>query len=561
MIILSSPVLWSSARAADKLGTGFVAESDAVYDTFTKVARYRAFLPASVDLSSRFPKAGYQGQQGSCTAWATAYAVRSYYERGTQVWQHYALEDQVFSPAFVYNRLHPDGQCAKGTSISAALDFIRDAGVPPMSSFPYQVDSCTLQPEGAVQDMASRFKIRSWRSLAPDKLDDVKGQLASGNPVIFGMDITEEFLSLGRNQVYDDSTGAKTDAHAMVIVGYDEEKQAFKVFNSWGTAWGNDGYGLISYSAMKARAQRYFIVEVPDGTGHVEPIPRPAAQVIAVVAPSPAPIASVVVTQTLPVADLLLQIPPKLSEFPAPPVVKDTSSKSLQAKGTFSDFNSAVQQRITAVPCSRLQARIATDRSVQISGFAGGKEDIDKLTDHLHTLPGAGRIEVDKVSYNPWPRCEAMISFQQPLANAQGLAVKLVNDRGGVYKAGDALSIEVTTPSFASYLYVTYITASGEAVHLEWSQGILSTPIAPNSRIRLGDKAKGLTFKIGPPFGEEMIIAVASASPLFLGSVPERAIDREYLTTFRAAFLVKPKGADKNRVVSAAMVPLKTVAE
>jgi hypothetical protein len=551
------------ARAADKFGTGFVAESDAVYDAFPKVARYRAFLPASVDLSGRFPKAGYQGQQGSCTAWATAYAVRSYYGRGTQVWQNYAPEDQVFSPAFVYNHLHSDAQCSKGTSISAALDFIRDAGVPPMSSFPYQLDSCTLQPGGDVQDIASRFKIRSWRSLAADRLDDVKGQLASGNPVIFGMNITDEFLTLGRAQIYDDSTSAKTDGHAMVIVGYDEEKQAFKVFNSWGTGWGDEGYGWISYSAMKARAQRYFIVEVPEEASYAQPIPLPAPQVVVVVTPSPPPIASVSVTQTLPVADLPRPVPAplKLSEPPAPPLVKDVSPKPVLVKGTFSDFNIAVQQQLATVPCSRLQARIATDRSVLVSGFAGTKEDVDKLSSQLHSLPEAGRIDVGKVSYSPWPRCEAMLSFQQPLASAQGLAVKLVGDHGGVYKAGDALSIEVTTPAFASYLYVTYLTASGEAVHLEWSPGIMSKPIAPNSKIRLGDKAKGLTFKIGPPFGEEMIIAVASASPLFLGTVPERAIDREYLSTFRAAFLVKPKGADKNRVVSAAMIPLKTMAE
>ena len=30
--------------------------------------------------------------------------------------------------------------------------------------------------------------------------------------------------------------------HAVCIVGYDESKQTFKVRNSWGEKWGDDGY-------------------------------------------------------------------------------------------------------------------------------------------------------------------------------------------------------------------------------------------------------------------------------------------------------------------------------
>src|ERR1017187_7447939 len=37
------------------------------------VPRHRAFLPPSIDLSSRMPPVGNQGHSASCTAWATAY--------------------------------------------------------------------------------------------------------------------------------------------------------------------------------------------------------------------------------------------------------------------------------------------------------------------------------------------------------------------------------------------------------------------------------------------------------------------------------------------------------
>jgi hypothetical protein len=121
------------------------------------------------------------------------------------------------------------------------------------------------------------------------------------------------------------------------------------------------------------------------------------------------------------------------------------------------------------------------------------------------------------------------------------------------------MTIEVTTPAYPSYLYVTYLTASGDALHLEWPTARVPKAAAPNSRVVFGGGADGRTFRVGPPFGDETIVVVAAASPLFPDGMPERAIDREYLTAFRRAFLFRPDGANSDRVVSAALATLKTV--
>jgi hypothetical protein len=54
---------------------------------------------------------------------------------------------------------------------------------------------------------------------------------------------------------------------------------------------------------------------------------------------------------------------------------------------------------------------------------------------------------------------------------------------------------------------------------------------------------------------------VASASPLFQDEPPETTTDREYLTSFRKAFLMSPKGGGGTRIVSAVAVPLRTQAK
>lgn len=40
--------------------------------------------------------------------------------------------------------------------------------------------------------------------------------------------------------------------HAVVIVGVNEEEEYFIIRNSWGTDWGDEGYGRVAYSAFSS---------------------------------------------------------------------------------------------------------------------------------------------------------------------------------------------------------------------------------------------------------------------------------------------------------------------
>jgi hypothetical protein len=117
------------------------------------------------------------------------------------------------------------------------------------------------------------------------------------------------------------------------------------------------------------------------------------------------------------------------------------------------------------------------------------------------------------------------------------------------------------TPSYPSYLYVTYLQANGEAANLYWPQGKFPKAFVPNTKVTFGGGAGGEPiYRITRPVGDEIVIVVASASPLFQDELPETATDREYLTSFRKSFLVQPKGGGGRRVVSALAVPFKTQA-
>lgn len=209
-----------------------------------------------------------------------------------------------------------------------------------------------------------------------------------------------------------------------------------------------------------------------------------------------------------------------------------------------------------------MESSVLPDRTVRLSGFIGDAAELDTLRTGLLGLPGVARVDAS-VQLRPWPQCEFILNFEDALSNRSGLQVRLI---GGVpasgvdaqLRAGDSMSVEVTTPSYPSYVYVSYLQAAGEVVHLSWPAGRFPRATPPNTRLVFGGGANGQpVYRMGPPFGNEMVVVIASASPLFDRPLPDTADDREYLSSFRRAFALQPRTGGA-RTVSAAFATLRT---
>lgn len=534
----------ASAQDADDMGTGFEPEPAAVYRSFGFTPRYRSFLPQSVDLAPQFPSPGSQGLQGSCVAWATTYAARSYYAGKRNQWT-FSSADQLFSPAFVYNKLRNyDADCRKGTQIPRALEILKNEGAPTLAAFPYRADDCSRVPDPKLVESASRHRIRSWQAIDPARLDDIKGQLAGGHPVVFGMRISQSFKQLRGDTVYDDLDAERTGGHAMVLVGYDEQRQAFKLINSWGTRWGDKGYGWVSYRAMQKFTPELYVIDAD-----AEPVPAPP---VVAPAPSPSPPPDPVVIAPPPIVKPEPSLPP-VPIVVIPPPIKPAAPLNAD------ELRRRVDRSVQRLSCARVEAHVSPERTIRLRGFAGSEAEVSTLGREIRALPGAGALDSD-ISVYPWPQCEVFLNFADALGGSRGLSAQLRGATGGAaFRENDSLSIEITTPDHPAYVYVTYLQASGEAAHLHWPQGRFPRPIAPNTKVILGGGKGGQpVFRIGKPFGDEIIVVVASASPLFRDELPDAASDREFLTSFRKAFLARPKDDSGARVISAVALPLRT---
>lgn len=201
-------------------------------------------LSSCVDLSSSFPAPGDQGDQRSCTAFAVAYAASSYLQNQEFNW---GLSSNFtrFSPAYVYNQIN--GGQDHGSSITNAIQLIIDQGVCSLSDMPYNQDDYTTQPNSYQESKAENFKFDSY--VIHEGKDSIKYDLANGNPVIISVSVYPDFDNISNsNMVYDVKSGTSRGRHALCLVGYDDNLQAFKFINSWGPNWGLSGYGYISYN-------------------------------------------------------------------------------------------------------------------------------------------------------------------------------------------------------------------------------------------------------------------------------------------------------------------------
>ncbi len=561
-----------SPAAAQSYGTGLSLLPPQEYEALPAVPRFRAFLPPSADLSEWFPAVGNQGQQGSCTAWSTTYYMRSYYvnrQSGS------AVRAASLSPAFVYNQLARRGaQCKEGLVIGRALDFLKTRGAPPFASFPYAQGDCEAQPDIAVDRLAGNFRISDWKRLDKGKLDDVKGELASGNPVVIGMLLPPSFMKFKGDANYDDVVQSP-DAHAMAVVGYDDSRRAFRLINSWGTAWGDNGYAWVSYRAFQADVREAYAARVANAPPPA-PLPSPPKPIVVVVVEPPKPVpviipeppkpAPVVVDPPKPlppspvpvvVVEPPRPVPPNPAPVvvelpkPAPVIVQPPKPVPVIVQPPKPAPNLGdIERRLTAMAkemrCADVRANVVGGQ-LSVSGFVGEEADALKLRDVLAAAGASGKFNVQ---HRPWPQCEALLTLARPLDEQVGLTINAAKSR---LREGEALSFQVTTPEYAAYLYVSYLQADGQVVHLRRYADQGNRPLPPRTSLMMGGKGEYVVS--GPSFGAESIFVVASAIPLLALDRPQIETEREYLTEFRLAILGQQQAKGK---VAAVFLPLTT---
>ncbi len=238
-------------------------------------------LPPAVDLSKEMPPVGHQGRQNSCVGWSLAYALKSYQEKIEEnlpyIRQGRLDFDRVFSPSFIYNQLN------NGRNIPIyfrdAFNLLSNQGVATWADMPYREQDFTSQPTSAIREKAKRYRIDIWRKVNVLDTKEIKAHIHAGYPIVIGAKIDMNFKDLSHGKIWN-SLGEVIGAHAMVVVGYSDRVKAFKLINSWGTNWGDDGFCWVDYDHFRKVVNEGFVAKdaINSTRPIVQPQPRPQPQ-------------------------------------------------------------------------------------------------------------------------------------------------------------------------------------------------------------------------------------------------------------------------------------------
>jgi len=197
-----------------------------------------------------------QGEDANCVGWSVGYAAqtirKAYLEKITD---KHSIDSIAFSPHFIYNNVKLK-DCKMGAEIPEALQFLMRTGNVSMKSFEEGISDCYVQPKNSLYELAQANKILDFKKLFTPKTTQqkkirvVKEALINGFPVVIAMNITKSFaeMSKGEDMWYSEAgSQIPLGGHALVVVGFDELRNAFEIMNSWGDQWADEGFAYVNY--------------------------------------------------------------------------------------------------------------------------------------------------------------------------------------------------------------------------------------------------------------------------------------------------------------------------
>jgi C1A family cysteine protease len=207
-------------------------------------------VPPLVDLRHGCSAVEDQGHLGACTG--KAWTGEMEFIHRTQ-----GVPDELSALFVYYNERWLEDTVAddSGAEIRTGAKAIAKWGVCRASLCPYVISRYARKPSAAAYTDGLLHTISSyWRI---DTLEEMRACLAEGFPFVFGFSVYESFESHAVAQ-----TGIvpmpgpherMLGGHAVVAVGYSDYHQAFFVRNSWGKAWGINGYCMMPYAYLTDR--------------------------------------------------------------------------------------------------------------------------------------------------------------------------------------------------------------------------------------------------------------------------------------------------------------------
>ncbi|NTV25545.1 MAG: C1 family peptidase [Chlorobiaceae bacterium] len=215
-----------------------------------------AALPASIDLRVDWWEIGDQGPTGSCVGWGSTDSVARYHfvKAGKlDKKEHLSIRLSWMGSKELDTDPNPNTFIeSAGTTLKGALDILRKKGSVLDSVLPFQITNFMYTGEESdFYATAATRRIASYFNLYKDPAK-WRDWLSSHGPILAALNVDETWdnATAAKGNLDAFKPGTTRGGHAIAIVGYTPDKR-FIVRNSWGTGWGDKGFGYATEAYIK----------------------------------------------------------------------------------------------------------------------------------------------------------------------------------------------------------------------------------------------------------------------------------------------------------------------
>jgi cathepsin L len=201
-----------------------------VYDVY----RNRGIVPTPVRR---------QGNVGTCWSFA---GIQAYEDS----WQLQNGERVILSPQPIIDRLH---HC-NGGFYDLVFDELITNGTAREEDYPY-ITGRTLVP-GPVRPIPTPYKGGKYGTVGAGPrptIEEIKRAILEHGSLYGSVFVPEDssFHEFKGSDVFRETRSVPSGRsnHAVLIVGWDDSRQAFRIKNSWGEQWGHGGYAWVKYDS------------------------------------------------------------------------------------------------------------------------------------------------------------------------------------------------------------------------------------------------------------------------------------------------------------------------
>jgi len=211
-------------------------------------------LPEEVDRTKEMTPVRDQKNEGSCAGFA-AVSVKEYQEQ-----KDYSRLITL-SPRYIYEYAKKISGHDSGTTISAVMIILRSCGICEERFWPYVPNDVGKCKKG-VETNARKYKVKAYWRIR--NIEELKGAIAKDEIGVaeIGVKVYSGMMSdeCRRTGIVPDPTcwerGQSRGGHALTACSFQNNSPYFddghiKVKNSWGKAFGDEGYLYLSYNYIR----------------------------------------------------------------------------------------------------------------------------------------------------------------------------------------------------------------------------------------------------------------------------------------------------------------------